>query len=104
MRIIVLFNLKLDIAVADYEEWALSRDIPGVRSLPSVDDFTLYRTTGLLGGGAAPYQYVEVLDIADMKGFFTDTGNTTSQAIAEELKQWIDGPPLYITTEEVLRV
>lgn len=102
MRVIVLFNLKPDVAPADYEDWARTRDIPGVRSLPSVDDFTVLRTTGLLGSGTpAPYAYVEIIEIADMQGFWTDVATEASQAIAAEFKQWLDGEPVFMTTEEL---
>lgn len=37
-------------------------DIPGARSLPSIDHFRLYRATGLLGSSSpAPYEYVEII-------------------------------------------
>lgn len=102
MRIIVLFNLKPGVAVADYEAWAKSRDIPGVRSLPSIDDFRIYRTTGLLGGTApAPYQYIEVIDIADMDGFFTDVAGEASQAVAKEFMAFLGEPPIFMLTEQL---
>ena len=102
MRIIVLFNLKPDVTPADYENWARTRDIPGVRSLPSVDDFTVLRTTGLLGTeGKAPYDYVEIIDVADMQGFWTDIATEASQAIATEFKQWLGSAPVFMTTEEL---
>lgn len=102
MRIIVLFNLKPGVAAADYEDWARTRDIPGVRSLPSVDDFTVLRTTGVLGGGgSAPYAYIEILEVADMEGFHTDIATEASRAIATEMQQWLNGPAVFMTTEEV---
>jgi NAD(P)-dependent dehydrogenase (short-subunit alcohol dehydrogenase family) len=56
MRLLVLFNLKPGVSAADYEHWAQTRDMPAVRSLPSVDDFRAYRVTGLLGSDTpAPY-------------------------------------------------
>ncbi len=102
MRIIVLFNLKPDVTPADYEDWARTRDIPGVRSLPSVDDFTVLRTTGLLGSEAkAPYDYVEIIEVADMDGFWTDVATEASQAIAQEFRQWLGSEPVFMLTEEL---
>jgi len=101
MRVIVLFNLKPGISAADYETWSRTRDIPGVRSLPSVDDFTVLRTTGLLGSeGKAPYDYVEIIEIADMEGFGTDIATDASQAVAAEFREWADAP-VFMTTEEL---
>ena len=67
MRIIVLFNLKDGVDPAAYEAWARGSDIPAVNALGSVIRFTVHKSLGLFGSGeAAPYQYVEVIDIADM--------------------------------------
>ncbi len=102
MRIIVLFNLKPGVTAADYEDWSRTRDIPGVRSLPSVDDFTVLRTTGLLGSQAkAPYDYVEIIEVADLDGFFKDTTSDASQAVAREFREWLGSEPLYLMTEEL---
>ena len=101
MRIIVLFNLKPDVAAADYEDWARSRDVPAVRSLPSVDDFTILRTTGVLGGGGkAPFDYAEIIEVADMEGFGTDIASDGVQAVSAEFKQWSDDA-VYMLTEEI---
>ncbi len=103
MRIIVLFNLKPGVTAADYEEWARTRDIPGVRSLPSIDDFKIFRTTGLLGQAAtkAPYDYVEIIDVADMDGFWKDIATPNSQAVAAEFREWLGSEPAFMTTEEL---
>lgn len=102
MRIIVLFNLKPGIAAEDYEAWARSRDIPGVRAMPSIDNFTVHRTTGLLAGdGKPPFDYVEVIDVADMEGFWKDIASESATATAAEFRQWLDGEPVFMTTEEL---
>lgn len=101
MRVIVLFNLKPGVTAADYETWARTRDIPGVRSMPSVDDFTVLRTTGQLGTETpAPYAYVEILEIADIEGFWTDIATDAAQAVAAEFREWADAP-VFMTTEEL---
>lgn len=103
MRVVVLFSLKPGTDVADYEEWARTRDIPGVRSLPSIDDFQIYRTTGLLGSNAtAPYQYVEIIDIADMDGFFKDVSGAPSQAVAREFRAFLGSEPIFMLTEPLV--
>ncbi|TRW16958.1 REDY-like protein HapK [Glacieibacterium frigidum] len=102
MRVIVLFNLKPGKTAADYEDWARTRDIPGVRSMPSVDDFTVLRTTGLLGSDTpAPYGYVEIIEIADMQGFWTDIATEAAQAVAAEFREWAADEPVFMTTEEL---
>ena len=101
MRLLVLFNLKPGVSAADYEHWAKTRDIPTVRSLPSIDDFRAYRVTGLLRSDTlAPYAYAEVIDVANMDGFFSDIGTPTMQAVSAEFQNWADAP-LFLMTAEV---
>ena len=101
MRVIVLFNLKPGVTADEYENWARTRDMPGVRSLPSVDDFTVLRTTGLLGSEAKPpFAYVEIIEIADMQGFGTDIATEASRTIATEFREWVDDA-VFMTTEEL---
>ncbi|WP_416907277.1 MAG: REDY-like protein HapK [Polymorphobacter sp.] len=102
MRILVLFNLKPGVAAADYEHWAKTRDMPGVRSLMSIDDFRVYGITGIFGSDAKPpFQYAEVIDIADMDGFLTDIAQPMMVEVAAEFQQWADAP-LFLTTDELV--
>lgn len=96
--LIVLFNLKSGVDVAAYEHWARTTDLPIVNALPSVAGFEVLRTTGLLGGGQAPFQYVEVLRLSDPAGLMTDIGTPTMQRVAGEFQEFADSP-LFITTE-----
>lgn len=99
MRIIVLFNLKEGVDRDTYEGWARSRDIPGVRSLPSVDDFQVYRATGIFGSPAKPpFEYFEVIDINGIDAFVGDIGSDRIQQVAGEFQQFADNP-LFVTTE-----
>jgi hypothetical protein len=96
--LIVLFNLKSGVDVAAYEHWARTTDLPIVNALPSVDSFEVLRTTGLLGGGTAPYQYVEVLRFSDPAALMSDIGTATLQAVAAQFQTFADAP-LFVTTE-----
>ena len=98
MRIIVLFNLKEGVDPAAYEAWARRSDIPGVNGLGSVNRFTVHKATGLFGSdAAAPYQYVEVIDIAGMDGFVADISTPEFQAMAAPFQQFADNPQLILT-------
>lgn len=98
MRIIVLFNLKPGIDAAVYEQWARTRDIPGVRALSSVHDFQVYRAAGLLGSPSpAPYAYIEVIDVADMGAFGKEVASAAVQAVAAEFQQYADHPQFILT-------
>lgn len=100
IRIVVLFNLKPGRVPADYEAWARRTDLPTVNALASMERFELFRSTGLLGSDAPPpYQYIEVLDIADMGQFGADVATTAMQKIAAEFQDWAD--PVFITTDRI---
>jgi len=102
MRIIALFNLKPGVSREEYEEWAKHRDLPGVRSLVSVKDFWVYRTTGLLFSDAKPpFDYVEVLDITRMDEFERDVAGEIVQGLAAEMGKFTDGAT-FMTTESLL--
>jgi hypothetical protein len=97
-RIIVLFNLKPGISVADYEDWARSRDIPNVNGLTSVDEFAVFKATGLFGSDeASPFAYIEILDINDMDRFGTDVGSETMQTIAGEFQAMAEDLSFIVT-------
>jgi hypothetical protein len=101
MRIFVLFNLRAGVDPKEYEAWARDQDIPTVRALPSIAWFQVSACTGLLGSeGTPPYQYIEVIDVADMDRFGTDIGTDTMQAIAAAFRQFADDP-VFITTRGV---
>ena len=100
-RIFVLFNLKPEVSVADYEAWAKSTDIPTVNGLGSVSEFTVWKSTGLLGSeDKPPFQYFEILDVADMEAFGPDTSTDAMAKIASEF-QAMAADLSFITTEKL---
>lgn len=97
-RIIALFNLKPGISAADYEAWAKSKDIPTVNGLKSVDEFAVFKSTGLLGSEAKPpYAYVEIIDVNDMGQFGADVSTEAMQAIAGEFQAMADDLAFVLT-------
>ncbi|MFZ5704487.1 MAG: REDY-like protein HapK [Pseudomonadota bacterium] len=99
MRLIVLVTLKDGVSHEEYQAWAKSTDLPTVRALPSIAGFDLFRATGVLGGGKAPYDYVEIIDIGDMDAFGSDVVRPEMQAIAAQFAAFAD--TVFITTEPV---
>lgn len=100
-RIVVLFNLKDGVDTADYENWALETDLPTVRNLRSVDDFSVLRSQGLLiGDGDAPYQYVEIIDVNDLETFGSEVSTETMQAVAAQFQAFA-ADPCFILTDTV---
>jgi hypothetical protein len=87
MRIFVLFNLKPGVDKADYLAWAKSTDLPIVRGLASVSSFEVFAVSGMLGSdGSAPYQFIEVVDIADMDQFGLDITQEVMRRVAAEFQ------------------
>jgi hypothetical protein len=96
--LIVLFRLKPGVDRQAYEQWARSTDLPIVRNLPSIGRFDVYRTAGVLGSeAAAPYDYVEVIDVKDMGQFGTDVSTDTMRRVAGEFQQFADNPVFMLT-------
>lgn len=90
-RIIALFNLKPGIDRATYEEWARTTDLPTVNGLPSITEFAVFRTVVTIGSEVPPpYQYIEVIDVADMEQFGRDIAAETMQTIAAQFQDMAD--------------
>jgi hypothetical protein len=100
MRLIVLLTLKPAADRDAYEAWVRNTDIPGVRRLASVAGYTVHRATGMLGSvDPAPYDYIEVLDVANPAGFEADVATPEVQALAAALSSFADAT--FITTQPV---
>ena len=99
-RIIVLLTLKTGRDRDAYEAWARATDLPTVNALASVDTFSVHRATGLLGSDAPPpYDYVEILDVADLAGFGIDVATETMTRVAAEFQDWAN--PIFIMTRDI---
>lgn len=98
MRIIVLFSLKPDADVTAFEEWARTRELPGIRALVSVSEFQLLRATGLFGReGSPPHQYFGLIDVDDMEGFNRDMASEAVRKIDAEFRQFADDAQFILT-------
>jgi hypothetical protein len=98
--IVVIFTLKEGVNPQEYEEWARTSDLPAVNQLGSVAKFEVLRTTGVLGGDdPAPYQYVELLNVADMDALGGDVSSETMQRVAAEFQQFADNPTFMLTQD-----
>ena len=100
-NIVVLFNLKKDVDILAYEQWAKNTDLPSVNSLASIDKFEVFKSTGVLGSDAcAPYQYVELISINDSDQFGADISSDSMQKVAAEFQTFADSP-LFITLDQI---
>lgn len=100
MTIIVIFNLKDASATAAYEAWAQTVDVPTVKRLKSVDDFKVFKTSGVLGSDQAPpYQYVEILEVNDPTQLGEDVSTETMKKVAAEFQAFADNPCFMVASQ-----
>jgi hypothetical protein len=88
---IVLVNLKEDVAPEEYERWLEERYVPAVLDLPSVDEWRGYRVSGLPeSGGELPCQYVVSVEINDLEQLGRDIDSEQVQRLLGELGRYAD--------------
>jgi hypothetical protein len=95
--VVVLFNLNTTTDVSAYEEWARSTDLPTVNALPSVNKFTVLKAQGTFSGEASPYQYIEIIDVADMDQLTTDVSTSVMQEISKQFQEFADNPTFIVS-------
>ncbi len=97
MRLIVLFDLRQDADPSAFEEWSRKTDIPTVRALGSITAFDVYQATALLGSdGAPPFQYIEIIEVADDAAFGADIATKAMQKISAEFQTFADNPQFVV--------
>jgi hypothetical protein len=98
--IVVLFNLRDAQDVDRYEVWARTVDRPTVKTLKSIKDFEVLKAQGVFGGGRSPYQYIELIRVADMGQFTEDVASAQMRQIASQFQQFAQDP-VFIITEQL---
>ena len=88
---IVLVNLKEDVAPEEYEIWLQERYVPAVLDLASVDEWRGYRVGSLPeSSGDPPYQYVVSVGINDLEQLGADMESEQVQRLLAELGHYAD--------------
>lgn len=91
MKILILFNLKDGVSAEQYEQWARASELAKVNSLKSVDQFEIYKSTGMLfSEEKPPFAYFELLDVNDIEHFSQDAGSAEMQSTVETFNQMTD--------------
>jgi hypothetical protein len=100
-KIVVLFNLRTEANITEYENWAKTTDLPTVKRLQSIDSFELLKSVSMLGSAeAAPFQYIEILNINNFDIFSQEVSSEIMLKIAQEFQAFADSP-MFIVTEEI---
>jgi hypothetical protein len=88
---IVLVNLKEDVAPEEYERWLQDRYVPAILDLASVDEWRGYRVGGLPESGSdALYRYVVSVEINDLEQLGKDLESERVQRLLGELGRYAD--------------
>ena len=95
--VVVLFNLKSTTNVSEYESWARATDLPTVNALSSVNKFTVLKGTGTFSGEPSPFQYIEIIDVADMDQLTNDVSTEVMQKISAQFQEFADNPTFIVT-------
>jgi REDY-like protein HapK len=88
---IVLVNLKDDVAPEAYERWLDERYVPAILELPSVDEWRGHRVGSLAGAGGEPsYEYIVTVEINDLEQLGEDMGSEKVQTLLAELGRYAE--------------
>lgn len=82
---VVLVNLKEDVAPEEYERWLKERYVPTILDLASVDEWRGYRV-----GGDPPYEYVVSVGINDLEQLGRDMESKQVKQLLGELDRYAD--------------
>ena len=89
--LIVLVNLKENVAADEYERWLKERYVPAILALPSVEEWRGHRVGGLAeSGGELPYGYVVTVEINDLEQLGRDMESGRVQALLVELDRYAE--------------
>jgi hypothetical protein len=95
--LIVLFNLRPGVTRAEYESFARNTDLPIVNALSSVEKFEVFKSSGLLGGGEAPYQYVEIIRLHSLEQLGKEVATARMQEVSAAFRKLADDPKFMVT-------
>lgn len=99
--LIVMLKLKEGVDPEEYERWARENDAPTARSLPSIEEWSLYRAQGLVGSdGAPPFDYVEVVQVNDTDQMAKDMSGPEIGRMSGELARYADAQ--FVLTERAV--
>ena len=93
---IILYNLKENVAEADYQKWCEDYKGPLLLSLSACKAFTLVQMLGGMKGDGAkgappeatkpPFKYIGIMDVSSLEEW---QKNTETKAFQEIVPQWL---------------
>jgi REDY-like protein HapK len=88
---VVLVNLKEDVAPEENELWLDERYVPAILELPSVEEWRGYRVEGPAeASGEPPYEYIVTVEINDPEQLGKDMESEQVQTLLAELGRYAE--------------
>ncbi|HZR93704.1 MAG TPA: hypothetical protein VFA44_14995 [Gaiellaceae bacterium] len=87
-RVFFLNTLRDGVDPRDYERFVREVDYPFARRLETIRSYVVTRLDGDLDGGAAPYDYLEVVDITDLEAYRRSLDPSASADVKAFFEQW----------------
>jgi hypothetical protein len=87
-RVFFLNRLREGADPASYERFVREVDYPFAHSLPTIRSYVVTRLDGLFDGGAAPYDYLEVVEITDLDAYRASLDPAASPEVRRFVDQW----------------
>jgi uncharacterized protein (TIGR02118 family) len=87
-RVFFLNKLRDGVDPADYERFVREVDYPLARRVPTIRSYVVTRLEGLLEGGEAPYDYVEVVEITELEAYRQSLDPGASPEVKQFFEQW----------------
>lgn len=85
-RVFFLNKLRDGVDPADYERWIREVDYPLARSLPTIESYVVTRLDGVMDGGKASYDYLEVVEVTDYDDYRASLGG--GPEMEDFFQQW----------------
>jgi hypothetical protein len=85
-RVIVFTKLNDGVDAAQYEKWVRTVDYPVARRQEPILSYEVYRANQrlLADSSESPYDYVEVIDVADVEKYLEAAGSEDMQSMLAE--------------------
>jgi hypothetical protein len=92
MPVVFWFSrLRSGVDAAEYERWVREVDYRAARAIPSILSYRVHHIHGPCLGDAAPYDYVEVVEITTIDDYRRDIQqHPAAQTIAAEIGHYVE--------------
>ena len=103
MPVVFFLNrLRADVAPEQYEQWVRDVDYPTARALKTITSYVVNRIDATLDGDAAPYHYVERVEVTDLDAYRREL--QTAEGMEDFSRQWSSyvGESIAVAGDEVV--